>query len=78
MPGDRALTSAVIAVGRALRLSVVAEGVETPEQCWLLREAGCGAAQGDGLARAMTAADFEARLFARRHRPSAAGSAPGN
>jgi len=60
--GDRALASAVIGIGQALGLQVVAEGVETPAQQRLLREAGCLIAQGFGLARPMRAGDLEAWL----------------
>ena len=43
---DRALANAVISVGKALGLDVVAEGVETAAQHRLLMEAGCVVAQG--------------------------------
>jgi EAL domain-containing protein (putative c-di-GMP-specific phosphodiesterase class I) len=43
---DRALADAVIGIGQALGLQVVAEGVETPGQRELLARAGCGIAQG--------------------------------
>lgn len=43
---DTALTEAIINLGRCLDLSVVAEGVETMEQCAFLLERGCGIAQG--------------------------------
>jgi EAL domain-containing protein (putative c-di-GMP-specific phosphodiesterase class I) len=37
---------AIIAMGRALGIDVVAEGVETEAQLELLRGMGCGGAQG--------------------------------
>jgi diguanylate cyclase (GGDEF)-like protein len=43
---DRALADAVIGIGQALGLQVVAEGVETPGQRELLARAGCTIAQG--------------------------------
>ncbi|NRF68741.1 PAS-domain containing protein [Aquincola sp. S2] len=43
---DRAITEAIIAMGRTLRLTVVAEGVETLEQQTVLRENGCDEIQG--------------------------------
>ena len=43
---DRALADAVIGIGQALGLRVVAEGVETPGQRELLARAGCDMAQG--------------------------------
>jgi len=41
-----AIVSAIISLGHALGLSLVAEGVERPAQAALLREQGCDAAQG--------------------------------
>jgi diguanylate cyclase (GGDEF)-like protein/PAS domain S-box-containing protein len=43
---DRELVAAVIGMGRALNLDVVAEGIETEEQAAALREMGCGYGQG--------------------------------
>jgi len=51
----RALTTAVIGIARALRLTVVAEGVETPGQRRILAEAGCDAAQGFAYTPALPA-----------------------
>ena len=41
-----AITEAVLALGRALDLHIIAEGVETEEQARALRDLGCGYAQG--------------------------------
>ncbi|MGU7782740.1 EAL domain-containing protein [Burkholderia sp. PU8-34] len=48
---DRAIIRAIVAMGRALGLDVVMEGVETTEQLAFLREAGCHQGQGYLLAR---------------------------
>jgi diguanylate cyclase (GGDEF)-like protein len=46
VPGDAAIVGAVVELGHALGLSVVAEGVETDAQLAHLRELGCDGAQG--------------------------------
>lgn len=43
---DAAVTAGVINLAQSLKIRVVAEGVETPEQLDLLREQGCEEAQG--------------------------------
>nr|WP_239521872.1 GGDEF domain-containing phosphodiesterase [Geodermatophilus sabuli] len=50
-PKSRALCESVVAIGQALGLDVVAEGVETPAQLGAVRAVGCGFAQGFLLAR---------------------------
>ena len=60
-PGARAIVASVLDLARALGLSVVAEGVETPEQADVLRELGCGAAQGWLWSRAVPADALRAR-----------------
>jgi diguanylate cyclase (GGDEF)-like protein len=55
---DRALADAVIGIGQALGLQVVAEGVETPGQRELLARAGCTVAQGFLFTRALPAAEL--------------------
>ncbi|HEU5153936.1 MAG TPA: EAL domain-containing protein [Gemmatimonadales bacterium] len=55
---DAAITSAIIAMGEALGLRVVAEGVETDQQVALLRKLGCGQIQGHWISRPMPADEF--------------------
>jgi EAL domain-containing protein (putative c-di-GMP-specific phosphodiesterase class I) len=43
---DASLVMAIIAMGHALQLNVIAEGVETPEQLDFLRRHGCDGMQG--------------------------------
>jgi diguanylate cyclase (GGDEF)-like protein len=50
-PGSEAMIQAIVALGRALDLTLLAEGVETEEQRVLLRLAGCDEMQGFLFAR---------------------------
>lgn len=50
---DRAICSAIVSLGRALSLQVMAEGVETEVQMGILREQGCHLIQGFLFARPM-------------------------
>ncbi len=64
-PDDTAITAAIIALGHALRLDVVAEGVETDPQLKFLHDQGCDRAQGYLLSRPKAADDFADWLRAR-------------
>ncbi len=57
---DTAIVRAVIALARSLRLSVVAEGVETEAQLVFLREALCEQVQGYFISRPLSVVAFEA------------------
>ncbi len=62
---DLTLVSAIVALAAAFHRHVVAEGVETAEQCAKLLELGCERAQGFGIARPMPA--HEVLTWAREH-----------
>jgi len=61
---DGALCRATIALGRALGMEVVAEGVETQEQWQFLAHEQCSNIQGFLLAKPMPASDLQAYLMA--------------
>lgn len=58
---SEAIVTAIVQMGRALRLAVTAEGVETEAQRELLLSIGCQEMQGWLMAKAMPAAEFERR-----------------
>ena len=66
---DRALAAAVLAIGRALGLAVVAEGVETEGQRLALQHAGCEVAQGYLFSRPLAASAFEDWLLLKQPQP---------
>jgi EAL domain-containing protein (putative c-di-GMP-specific phosphodiesterase class I) len=58
-PGnDKALLQAIVGLGRTLELTVVAEGIERPEQQASLQALGCGLGQGYLFARPMALEHF--------------------
>jgi diguanylate cyclase (GGDEF)-like protein/PAS domain S-box-containing protein len=57
---DLALCKAIITMAHELGMQVIAEGVETSEQCSLLADAGCDYGQGYLFARPMSVGNFEA------------------
>jgi len=54
-PDDWAIASTIVSMGRSLRMTVLAEGVEKPEQLALLRKMGCDMAQGYHFSRPVSA-----------------------
>ncbi|WNB87466.1 EAL domain-containing protein [Cellulomonas sp. ATA003] len=68
---DAPLVSSILALAAALDLTVVAEGVETPEQAAWLRDRGCQEGQGHLWSRAVPADEVGVLMTAR-----AGGSVP--
>lgn len=58
----RRITGAIVAMGKALHLIVIAEGVESFEQCRFLTEAGCDLAQGFFYSKPRPASEIEDML----------------
>jgi len=50
---DRAITDAIITMGKSLKMSIVAEGVETQGQAEYLRDRGCDELQGFYFSKAV-------------------------
>ena len=63
---DMALSEAIIVMAHKLGLRVIAEGVETQQQCDLLREALCDYGQGYLFARPMPGEEFDALLLSQK------------
>jgi len=57
-PDDLAISSAIVAMGRALKQTVIAEGVETQGQREVLQSLRCDEIQGYLVARPMPSSDF--------------------
>jgi diguanylate cyclase (GGDEF)-like protein len=68
-PDDLALVTAIIAMGKALGLKVIAEGVETRAQWDILQSLGCEEVQGFFVSKPLPAADFARFVQERANRP---------
>jgi EAL domain-containing protein (putative c-di-GMP-specific phosphodiesterase class I) len=62
---DASIVSAIITLGRSLRLRVVAEGIETRRQLLFMRANNCPEGQGYFFSRPVTADDFAVLLKSR-------------
>jgi diguanylate cyclase (GGDEF)-like protein len=81
LPGNRnaeAIVAAVVQMARSIGLTIIAEGVETPEQLEHLRQAGCSGVQGYLVLKPMPPGDLAPALARRRGELGwADGSGPG-
>jgi diguanylate cyclase (GGDEF)-like protein/PAS domain S-box-containing protein len=59
---DAAIVNAIIALARALKINVVAEGVETEEVCRFIKQAGCDQAQGYYCSKPLEIGQFKQML----------------
>lgn len=60
---SRRITGAIVAMGKALKMIVLAEGVETNAQSKLLGEIGCDLAQGYYFSKPLPASEIETMLI---------------
>jgi diguanylate cyclase len=66
-PEDASIVRAIISLAHSLRLKVVAEGVETPEQLGFLRSMGCDQYQGHHFSPPLSAGAFGDLVRERLH-----------
>jgi diguanylate cyclase (GGDEF)-like protein/PAS domain S-box-containing protein len=67
---DRSIIQAIVGLGRALSLTVTAEGIETAEQLELLSAVSCDEGQGYFLSRPLDTEGFNALIEMRTARPT--------
>jgi EAL domain-containing protein (putative c-di-GMP-specific phosphodiesterase class I) len=65
-PEDASIVRAIISLAHSLRLKVVAEGVESPEQLEFLKTLGCDQYQGFHFSPALPPSQFEALVRSKR------------
>jgi diguanylate cyclase (GGDEF)-like protein len=68
---SRTILNSIVSLGQILKMTIIAEGVETAEQLTLLRELGCNATQGFLLGRPLAVEDMP--VFLLQHFRSAVG-----
>jgi diguanylate cyclase (GGDEF)-like protein len=75
----KAFFKAIVSMGQALNMEIVAEGVETEEQLHILQELSCNEVQGYYVSKPVPAQDVPAllkRIFLFPHLPEKQGTAP--
>ncbi|MCY1427709.1 putative signaling protein [compost metagenome] len=75
-PEDAAITRAIIALGRSMQLTVIAEGVETKSQERILAFEGCQQIQGYVLSKPLPAAEFASKFLKLRQAVGVGAQAP--
>jgi len=76
LPGDQeagVIIRAVMMLSEALNKVVIAEGIETPDQAWMLKMMGCKVGQGYHFGRPKTAAELRATLADKNDAPRQVG-----
>jgi diguanylate cyclase (GGDEF)-like protein len=79
LPGDvngAAIVSGIIALGHSLKLTVIAEGVETQEQRDFLRREGCDIMQGYLLSKPLPVEELEKWIVGEQLHPGFAAAEP--
>lgn len=66
---DAAITAAIVALARSLRMKVTAEGIETQAQLDYLKSLGCDEAQGFYFSKPLPVPEFEAFIKQQAARP---------
>ena len=69
---SRELIKAIVSVARALRMEIIAEGVETQEQAEILIGYGCRLAQGYLYSKPVSRSEFERRILPFAHEAAVA------
>jgi len=69
-PSNAAITTAIIDMAHSLNVKVIAEGVETAEQCAFLHARGCDEIQGYYFSEPLSAKEISAILASRRKLPA--------
>ena len=67
---NREIVRTIVALAKALKLSIIAEGIETIEQCQRLNRLGCEYGQGYLFARPLPLREIEELIFDGFHLPS--------